>query len=94
MRSVWNLIGEKIDMTDKEAKAKWLNKRRRVLGGVMGGLSSYLDELEEGRSDWRQEEMREMSDMWVKRWKTYAKLPAEELKNIGWIEDVTKGKAA
>ncbi len=87
---LWEIMEEKVDMTDDVARATWLWKKRAVLEDVMDGMVSYLRELgPEG--EWRMREVKEVREMregWERRWKTFGSMDKADLKVAGWILDV------
>lgn len=86
---LWDLMEEKVDMTNDVERARWVKRKKAILGDVMGGLVGYLEEL--GDEDgWKEREVREMVQRWEKRWKVYGAMDREELKSAGWILDVGK----
>lgn len=89
---LWDLMEEKVDMANDVERARWVKRKKAILGDVMGGLVGYLEELgDEG--GWKEREVREMGQRWEKRWKVYGAMDREELKSAGWILDVGKPAA-
>lgn len=60
-RYLWDVMEEKVDMTNDVARASWNKKKRAVLGDVMGGMVGYLEELGE-EEGWKEREVRELGN--------------------------------
>ena len=58
--SLWEVLKEKVDMTDDAAKAIWLRKKKDVVEGVLGRLFTYLEEL--GKEEEWMQEITEMTE--------------------------------
>lgn len=63
-KHLWDIMEEKVDMTNDVARATWVRKKKAVLGDVMGGLVGYLEELGE-EDGWKEREVREMGERQV-----------------------------
>ena len=61
-RYLWDIMEEKVDMTNEMARARWIKRKRAVLGDVMGGMVGYLDALGEDEN-WKEREVKEISNM-------------------------------
>ena len=85
---VWDLLEEKIDMTNAAEREAWLEKKADVLKDVMGWTLTYLDDMDAREHGWKEKEVRELTKDWEQRWKTYAAMDPEDLKAVGWILDV------
>ena len=85
---VWDLVGEKVDMSSVEERERWLEKKGKVLKEVMGWTLSYLDDMDAQEEGWKEKEVKKMTLDWEARWKAYAAMDPDDLKAIGWILDV------
>lgn len=86
---LWEIMEEKVDMTNEAARVTWVKKKKAVLGDVMGGAMGYLEELGE-EDGWKEREVREMGERWEKRWKAFGAMDRADLVKAGWILDVGK----
>ena len=84
---LWDIMEEKVDMTNDVERVMWVKKKKAVLGDVMGGTVGYLEGLGE-EEGWKGREVREMGERWEKRWKAYGAMDRKGLKQAGWILDV------
>lgn len=79
-----NLMEEKVDMMDDGARATWVEKKKALLTEVMGGMVVCLEEM--GSEEvWKERAVREMSESWERRWKTYGAMSKEDLQAAEWI---------
>ena len=85
---LWDVMREKVDMTEAAERAAWIEKKGRVLQDVMGWTLTYLEHLDATQEGWKEREVRELKKDWEARWKAYADMGLEDLQTAGWILDV------
>ena len=85
---VWDLVEEKIDMTNAAEREAWLERKAKVIKDLMGWTLTYLNDMDAREHGWKEKEVGELTKDWEQRWKTYAAMGPEDLKAVGWILDV------
>ena len=84
----WDVFEAKVNMANSSERKPWLDRKEKVLKGVVGWTLTYLDDMDaEYRVGWEEEEVRTMKLDWEDRWMTYAAMHPEYLKTAGWILD-------
>lgn len=85
---VWDVMDEKVDMTNEEERAMWVEKKAEVLHDVTRWMLRYLQHKERIDRAWKEKDVAILKLDWEDRWEDYGKMEIEDLKQVGWIMDV------
>lgn len=85
---VWDIMEERVAMTNVSQRDAWVTKKDQVLKDVMGWTLTKLNNMDAKYPGWKELEVRTLEQRWEMRWRGYAAMNPEDQKVAGWILDV------
>ena len=77
------VLTEDVDMFDPTARKAWITRKDYVLGQILGGLITDLNELEADGTC--KDEVRRVKGAWIDSWSRYGAMTKRELVAAGWM---------
>jgi len=78
------VLTEEVDMYNSTARKAWVTRKDYVLGQLLGGLITELNDLEKNQTC--KIEVRKVKGAWIKSWDKYATMTNQELVATGWMK--------
>ena len=86
---VWEVMDEKIDMTNEAKRAVWVKKKKEVLEDVMEGMVQSMRALGP-KGECIEMEVAEVKERWEHKWKSFVGNNNDDLTQAGYILDINE----
>lgn len=78
------VLTEEIDMYNSTARKAWIARKDYVLGQLLGGIITELNELEVNHTC--KDEVRKVKGAWIESWAKYGAMKNQDLVAAGWMK--------